>query len=92
MSHPVDLYGESWDSTAYGSACYVQLKAMKSRINLPMEGREGDRTYREGGHTLRLTVGFHLLHVGPVFEHKELRGKKSTTPLTLMGPEGRHAK
>lgn len=93
MSHPVDLYGESWDSTAYGSACCIQLKAMKSQFNLPMEGRKGGTTYREGGHTLRLTVGFHLLHLcwSCVWTYRT-EGEKGTTPPTLMGPEGRHAK
>lgn len=35
VSHPVDKYGKPGDSTACGSACYLQLKAMKSCLNLP---------------------------------------------------------
>lgn len=58
MSHPVDKYGEPWDSTACGSACYLKLKARKScqwRAEQDIEHREREDT--------RHTVGFHLLSV-----------------------------
>lgn len=89
MSHPVDKYGKPWDSTACGSACYLQLKAMKSCFNLPEVGRAEGRTYREGRHVTRCGVSAPASMLVLCLNMKSWGN--SSTSATLMGPKVRHA-